>query len=112
MIPVQGWILIALFTIITIFLVYWDTSRRYKQQIEQNKNPKNAEPYFPTWSWARMNTQYILCLINIWISITMYHLKVFSIFLSIFLILLFLDMQFMSYRTNATYLVWSFIIII
>ena len=105
MVPVQGWILCVVCTIITIFEIWWDTSRRYKQQSQENKNRKNESPYFPTWSWLRMNTQYILCLINIWISITIYQFQnVFWILFSIVFNLLFWDQHFMLIRTNATYL--------
>eukprot|EP01084_Bolivina_argentea_P059329 108337_1 len=107
MVPIVGWLLCCLFTVVTVFEICWDTWQRVKQQIIQDRtsNNKNLLPYWPTWSWLRMNIQYILCLINIWISITMYHLNVFWIPWSIFLIFLLFDIQIMSVKTNATYLV-------
>eukprot|EP01083_Nonionella_stella_P221210 790553_1 len=104
MVSVFGWIMISVSVIITMFEVYWDTSRRVYQQIEQNKKNRNALPYFPSGAWMRMNTQYILCFVNVVVSIVLYHLDIFWIFLSVFLILLLLDIQFMAVKTNASYL--------
>ena len=106
MVPVTGWIIGCVCTILTLLEVYWDTSRKVYQQIDQNKTDpaRQKMPYFPSWSWARNILQYILCLLNIWISITAYDTFYFSLFFSISAVVLFMDMQLYHVKGNATYL--------
>ena len=107
MVPNFGWIVVSLCTTLTAIEVYWDASRRIYQQIDQNKTDpvRQKDPFLPSWSWARMCSQILLCLLNIWISITAYHTKHFWALLSISVIALFMIMQLKKVKSNALYLV-------
>merc|ERR1712228_186225 len=105
-VPLAGWIIASICSVITAIELYWDTSRRIHQEIERKRSDSTRQqlPFFPTCSWVRMNTQYLLCLLNIWISITTYYLKYFWILLSVSAIALFMIMQLKSVKSNALYL--------
>ena len=110
MVPLFGWIFVCICTALTAFEIYWDSSRRIYQQIEQDNSDsaRRQQRFFPTWSWVRMDSQYLLCLLNIWISIITYGTKYFWVFISISVIILFLDMQLKCVKSNAIYMVCKY----
>merc|ERR1719336_1105341 len=79
-IPIAAWIIVSIATILSIVEIYWDTSRKIKLQNARDRlNNMKAQKqlYFPSWSWARLNCRYLLCLITVWISITTFGTKYF-----------------------------------
>jgi len=106
-IPIAAWIILSVATVISCMEIYWDTSRKIKLQNERdrlNNMKQQKQLYFPSWSWARMNCRYFLCLVNVWVSITTFATKYFWVIMPIAMSILFMLMQLCCITCNAIYL--------